>query len=136
MVHGHQGDLFSDILINLSQFIVRYFWRNMQLLGVNDMTSPAKNFKKRKNLEAEYIRWITKNDQPMICGHTHRPTIPSSNEPRYFNTGSCVHPRYITGIEIENNKISLIKWSVEPRENGILHVVRGTIAKSIQIDKL
>jgi hypothetical protein len=35
-----------------------------------------------------------------------------------------VHPRSITGIEIENGAISLIKWQIATNEEGILRVVR------------
>ena len=33
----------------------------------------------------------------------------------FFNDGSCVHPRSITGIEIENGEISLIKWEISTK---------------------
>jgi len=41
-----------------------------------------------------------------------------------FNDGSCVHPRSITGIEIENGAISLIKWQIATNDDGVLHIVR------------
>jgi hypothetical protein len=31
----------------------------------------------------------------------------------YFNTGCCVNPGYLTGIEIQNGCISLVKWFVD-----------------------
>ena len=77
-----------------------------------------------------------------IAGHTHRPVFSNlsltekwllhlgigtpgierkSPDPAYHNTGSCVHPRCITGIEItagedQQADIKLIKWaySAEP----------------------
>lgn len=39
-----------------------------------------------------------------------------------FNDGSCVHPRCITGIEIEQNQIILVKWSVRSQENRMLWI--------------
>jgi hypothetical protein len=30
--------------------------------------------------------------------------------PPYFNTGSCVSPGYITGLEIQNGEIMPVKW--------------------------
>jgi hypothetical protein len=35
-----------------------------------------------------------------------------------------VHPRSITGIEIEHGGIPLIKWQIDTREDGVLQVVR------------
>jgi hypothetical protein len=35
-----------------------------------------------------------------------------------------VHPRSITGIEIEGGNIALIKWQIATTEDGILRVVR------------
>ena len=35
-----------------------------------------------------------------------------------------MHPRSITGIEIENGKIALIKWHIATTEDGILKVER------------
>jgi hypothetical protein len=35
-----------------------------------------------------------------------------------------VHPRSISGIEIENGTISLVKWQIATSENGTLRVVR------------
>jgi len=42
----------------------------------------------------------------------------------FFNDGSCVHPRSITGIEIENGSISLIKWQINTNDDGVLQIVR------------
>jgi hypothetical protein len=44
----------------------------------------------------------------LVAGHNHRPMFPEIGEPLYFNDGSCVHPFFITGIEIDRGKISLI----------------------------
>lgn len=128
LVHGHQGDLINDRLWRVGRFFVRYFWRNLQLLGVRDPTSPAKNFRKRLKVERRIADWVTANDQMLIAGHTHRPTFPAEGAPPYLNDGSCVHPRCITGIEIQDAEISLIKWSVTPDERGALYVTREVLA--------
>jgi UDP-2,3-diacylglucosamine pyrophosphatase LpxH len=72
----------------------------------------------------------------LIAGHTHRPVFANLSqterrflecgvglaetkatvpEPVYYNTGSCVHPRCITGLEIEYDggalAFTLVKWS-------------------------
>ena len=68
----------------------------------------------------------------VIAGHTHRPVFANLSlterrflesgigtpgvrrkekaEPVYYNTGSCVHPRCITGLEITAQNITLAKW--------------------------
>ncbi len=127
LVHGHQGDLIDDRLWWLGRFFVRNLWKHLQLLGVNDPTSPAKNFEKRRKVEKEIIEWIKAKDQIVICGHTHRSMFPDEGEPPYFNTGSCVHPRCITGIEIQNEEIVLIKWWVKPKDDGALYVEREVL---------
>jgi hypothetical protein len=35
-----------------------------------------------------------------------------------------VHPRSITGLEIENGEICLVKWQIATTEDGTLKVVR------------
>jgi len=127
LVHGHQGDLINDRLWWLGRFFVRCLWRHLQLLGVRDPTSPAKNFKKRVEVEKKIIGWVEANDQMLIAGHTHRPKFPDEGAPPYFNGGSCVHPRCITGIEIQHGEIVLIKWWVRPREDGALCVAREVL---------
>ena len=68
----------------------------------------------------------------IIAGHTHRPVYENlsltermyleshigtqgirrkrSGDRSYYNTGSCVHPRCITGLEITAGAITLVKW--------------------------
>jgi UDP-2,3-diacylglucosamine pyrophosphatase LpxH len=128
LVHGNQGDSINDRFWKLSRFLVRAVWRPLQLLGVDDPTSPAKNFGKRDALERKIEKWIKVRKQPTIFGHTHRPSFAATGEPPYFNDGSCVHPRCITGIEIDRGEIRLIKWSVTADEDGRLRVAREVLA--------
>ena len=128
IVHGHQGDLMNDSLWRLSGFFVRNFWKHLQILGVKDPTSPAKNFNKRAKVEDRITAWVEANHQMVICGHTHRSMFPRVGGPLYFNTGSCVHPRCITGIEIENGEISLTKWWFAPNDDGMLCIQREILA--------
>ncbi len=129
VVHGHQGDLLNDTLCPLTRTLVRYVWRPLELyLGYNDPTDPAKNFKKKRDTEKRIIKWVKAKKQMVIAGHTHRPMFPDVNEPLYFNDGSCVHPRCITGIEIQNGEICLVKWSIRSNDNRILYVDREVIA--------
>jgi hypothetical protein len=78
-----------------------------------------------------------KHDLLLITGHTHKPvfasglysdhpnntvnetkiavaTVESKVKPSYFNSGCCCYnDGNITGIEIADGKISLIKWQLE-----------------------
>jgi UDP-2,3-diacylglucosamine pyrophosphatase LpxH len=134
LTHGHQGDLLNDEWWWVGRFVVRDIWKVFQLVGARDPTSPAKNFKKRVKLEKEIVEWVNGNLGKvglLIVGHTHRPYLPGEKEPPYCNTGSCVHPRCITGIEIENGEIRLIKWfiDVNPVTGGTLFVNKELLGK-------
>ncbi|WP_299118666.1 metallophosphoesterase [uncultured Tenacibaculum sp.] len=123
LLHGHQADWFNYNFWKLSRFLVKILWRPLQLIGIDDPTSPAKNFKELIKVESRLEEWIQKNNNQMIVtGHTHRPRFPSPNELPHFNDGSCVHPRCITGLEIENQQITLIKWHVITNEDGIMQI--------------
>jgi UDP-2,3-diacylglucosamine pyrophosphatase LpxH len=127
LTHGHQGDLLNDQWWWVGRFVVRGIWKVLQILGARDPTSPAKNFKKRVKLEEAIVEWLEGNKNRLnllIVGHTHRPYLPRTNESPYCNTGSCVHPRCITGIEIEKGEIKLVKWfiDVNSKEEGTLFV--------------
>ena len=125
LLHGHQADWFNYTFWKLSRFLVQILWRPLQLIGIDDPTSPAQNFKELIKVESRLEKWIKNNNNQMIVtGHTHRPRFPSQNEVPHFNDGSCVHPRCITGLEIENNEVTLIKWHVVTKENGTMQIIR------------
>ncbi len=125
LLHGHQADWFNYTFWRLSKFLVRVLWRPLQLIGIKDPTSPAQNFKELIKVEHRLEKWIKENNNQMIVtGHTHRPRFPSHDELPHFNDGSCVHPRCITGLELENNEITLVKWHVITNENGTMQIVR------------
>lgn len=124
LAHGHQGDLLNDTLWPLARFLVRYVWRPMELIGFLDPTGSGRPRKAKERIEKKLVSYAREHHRILIAGHTHRPVFSKPEEGLYFNTGSCVHPRCITCIEIENNEISLIKWSVRAREDRILRVER------------
>jgi UDP-2,3-diacylglucosamine pyrophosphatase LpxH len=128
LVHGHQVDFFNSTLWRLARFLVRYVWRPLESLGVNDPTSAAKNYTKRKKTEERLIEWISEKGRMLVAGHTHRPTFPRPGEPPYFNDGSCIHPGCITAIEIAGGSIALVKWCVKVRADGTLYAGRDVIA--------
>ena len=110
LVHGHQVDLLSGTFWRLSQFLVRHIWRHIERIGITDPTGAAKNYSVSKRIEKKLKKWSIKNNTILIAGHTHRPIFPKKGESLYFNDGSCVHPNGITSLEIENGKITLVKW--------------------------
>ncbi len=124
LVHGHQADYMNYLFWWFHRFLVRYVWKPLQLIGINDPTSPAKNYKGLIKVEKRMKKWILKNDnQSVIFGHTHRPRFPKAIDIPMFNTGSCVHPDSIIGIEIENMQISLIKWEDDVNTQKTIKVV-------------
>lgn len=128
LIHGHQADFFNYVLWKWSRFLVRFLWKPLQIIGISDPTSPAKNNKELIRVEKKLKKWIiANNNQMVIAGHTHRPRFPSPGELPYFNDGSCVHPRSITGIEIENLEISLIKWHTISQKDGTLKIIRTVL---------
>ena len=64
----------------------------------------------------------------LIAGHTHRPMFAEDGAPLYFNTGSAVHPRCITALEINYGQIQLVKWFINTRLDGTLFIDRKILA--------
>ena len=125
LAHGHQADWWNYSFWRWGRFLVRVLWKPLQVWGIADPTSPAKNYTELRKVERRLKKWILANNLLVtVVGHTHRPRFPEPGQIPLFNDGSCVHPRSITGIEIENGKISLIKWQIATTEDGTLRVVR------------
>jgi UDP-2,3-diacylglucosamine pyrophosphatase LpxH len=112
----------------LSRFLVRHLWRPLELLGVNDPTSAAKNYKRKASVENKLINWVRLEKHMLIAGHTHRPSFPEIGDLPYFNDGSCIHPYGITSMEITDGHITLAEWSIKTKMDGTLFVDRGIIA--------
>lgn len=134
LLHGHQADFFNCRLWRVSRFLVRYIWKPLEAVGVSDPTSAAKNNTKKKRLEKILTEWACRERKLVIAGHTHRPMLGTRESP-YFNTGSCVHPRCITAIEIENRCMKLVKWTLRTRQNRTLYVAREELAGPVCIDE-
>lgn len=120
VVHGHQGDFINDHLWRITKYVNRHFWHYLHIVGFTNPASPSKNLHKRHKIEKNYSKWIKENQKMLIVGHTHRPKFPSGTDEPYFNTGSCIYPRNITGIEIAEDQISLVDWRIRPDEEGKL----------------
>ena len=124
--HGHQADFKCDHLLVLSRLLVRHFWTRFKLLGIvapfdSQSSMPPMGIVERqtiegsmvhykKKVERRIVEWLIPRRQIVICGHTHRPMCAGYGAP-YFNAGGCVYDGYITGLEIEEGEIRLIRWS-------------------------
>lgn len=134
LIHGHQADPLNSTFWKLSRFLVRYVWKPLEKLGILDPTSAAKNYTKKKRSEEILAKWARENRHLLIAGHTHHPMTGTKESP-YFNTGSCVHPGGITGIEIENRCMTLVKWKLAVREDMSLYAAREQLGETICVDE-
>lgn len=126
LTHGHQADFLNSTLAPLSGFLVRWFWKPLERLGVQDPTSAARNYTRKRSTEKRLAQWARQNQKILITGHTHRPMIGSPASP-YFNTGSCVHPESITCIEVSCNALTLVRWQLDTKEDQTLYVKREVL---------
>lgn len=135
LTHGHQAGMMNSTFWKVSRFLVRYLWKNLELLGVPDPTSAAKNNKRKERTERQLADWAAAHNIILIAGHTHRPMTGSRESP-FFNTGSCVHPTGITGIEIDHRCITLVKWSLGTRSDQTVYVKREELGERICLSTL
>ena len=135
LLHGHQGEILNDMLWPLARFLVRYVWRSLELVGVLDPTRAGRSHRVKDRIENRLDTYAREHNQLLIAGHTHRPFFSEPGNGHYFNDGSCVHPRCITCIEIEDDKISLVKWAVAAREDRSLYVARTVLEGPEEIDR-
>jgi len=114
-----------------------------------------------RHLFAEETAKSSQSPFVVVAGHTHRPVFAGlslterrlleggargmpgiarkdASEPSYYNTGACVLPRCITGIEITTRRdvggricprLELVKWAVQPAspENPTLAISRTVL---------
>ena len=133
ITHGHQGSILNDILWPLARFLVRYVWKPLEQIGFIEpkySQGPVADIKKLNNKLSQFSKYENKI---LICGHTHKPRFPKPEESSYFNSGSCVNTGYLTGIEIENKEISLVKWQVSIKADRSLYVGREVIKGPVKI---
>lgn len=128
LLHGHQADFINNDLWWVTRFLVRYLWRPLNIFGIKNPTRAAKNYNIKISVDNALSEWVIRENKMLIAGHTHKPMFPETGDVPYFNSGSCVHPRCITGIEIVNGYIMLIKWSYKTRYDGTLYIGRDILA--------
>lgn len=149
LTHGHQGDLMSDNN-SFSTWLVAHVWMPLQRFLRININSASKDFSLRNLHNKMMYEWSSQQKNLLlITGHTHSPVFASgryfnhpSNKidithennlliPGYFNTGCCCFDDGdITGIEITDGFIRLIKWYDEE------HGSKKKVLEEIVIDKL
>jgi UDP-2,3-diacylglucosamine pyrophosphatase LpxH len=130
VTHGHQADATADQMHIISRLLVRRVWKRLLLLGVKEVHRPAPPEPRAPGLwdrimewlRAEFvdrlIEWAEENRRILICGHTHRPALAQVGAAPYFNTGNCVDPGVITGLEITHGAISQVRWVARSAADG------------------
>ncbi|MCG6538115.1 MAG: hypothetical protein L7F78_26230, partial [Syntrophales bacterium LBB04] len=146
LIHGHQADpKCTGEIASVSKFFVHSFWAEFQRLGAKDPTRAANNPGLCNEVDEHLHEWANHNDKgitTIIAGHTHRAVfedlsiterryleskvkteiikIKNEQDTSYFNTGSCVHPYGITGLEIclgDTLKLMLVEWQYSIARN-------------------
>lgn len=134
LTHGHQADVMNSTLWKFTRFLVRYIWKPLERAGFLDPTSAAKNNTKKEKVEQRLLSWARKQSCILVTGHTHRPTLDEKGLTPYLNTGSCVHPRCITAIELKGRAFSLVKWTYCIRPDFSVYVCRDVLAGPVVFD--
>lgn len=129
LTHGHQGDKMSDNNA-FSTWLVAHIWAPIQRFLAINVNTPANDFYLRDKHNRLMYEWSShKRNTLLITGHTHKPVFASGKytsvdthaittidhtenlKPTYFNSGCCCYnDGDITGIEIADGFIRLVKW--------------------------
>ena len=81
LIHGHQGNLESDRYAWLSKIFVRYIWRNIQRIFKIPLTTPSNDLSLRSKHDRAMYNWAkSKENQILICGHTHQAVFQSKTQ--------------------------------------------------------
>ena len=123
VTHGHQADFERDPGLTFSRLGVRHIWRALQkrghlcnpdwtelLHGPSWLGRTLARGMLNRNVVVEE-RLTSWRGPGLLCGHTHVARFAAPGEPPYFNTGCCIIPGQITGIELQNDQLSLVKWT-------------------------
>ena len=82
MFHGYQGDFINDKIWKVSRWLVRYLWKPLEIRGVNDPTSAAKElYQGAKNRRRIYSVQLSEK-MYSYCG-SHPQAHSSQNRLRY-----------------------------------------------------
>jgi UDP-2,3-diacylglucosamine pyrophosphatase LpxH len=149
-VHGHQADMLSDRLRPLGRTLVKRIIDPLLKNGMLSFSESGDNghlFNRplpkwvssyikysQHKIEKRITSWVNQKQQMLICGHTHRFVSSSLRDVPYFNTGSCLAPGLLTGIEIVNGNINQINWVVKkPSTGGALIIKRELVAQPLDL---
>lgn len=126
-LHGHQGDFWNDTLAPVSAFLVRYIWGPLETIGMKNPGERSMYQKARSRQEKRLMDWADKRKVGLIAGHTHQPCFPHEASQFYYNCGCGVKNGYLTALEFDKEKASLVKWQVVPDSYGMLMVKREVL---------
>jgi UDP-2,3-diacylglucosamine pyrophosphatase LpxH len=136
VTHGHQAAPDADRRWSFNRWTARAVWKWLQQIGFlpwQHLNAPEPGLPEphylialpnwigyrllhpARNVEQTIRAWAAARQRWVICGHTHLVACPRPGETPYFNTGSCVNPGFLTGVEIANGQAQLVMWS---EENG------------------
>jgi predicted phosphodiesterase len=154
LTHGHQGDKMSDNN-SFSTWMVAHVWRPVQRYLEINVNTPAKDYLLRDKHNILMYEWSShKENLLLITGHTHKPVFASGRysdhesnkigilskdekpklKPSYFNSGCCCYnDGDITGIEVADGKISLIKWHLENNTSARV-VLEEALLQQVVVD--
>ena len=99
-----------------------------------DPTSAAKNYSHKDLIEKRLTDFALPTGIPLITGHTHKPRL-NPSDLSYMNTGSCVHPRCITCMELTGSQLTLVKWTCDTRKDRTLFVSREVLSHATLWEK-
>lgn len=133
ITHGHQADSLNSTFWRLSRFLIRYVWKPLEMYGISNPISAANNYEIKEKTERRLNQWAVSNETLLICGHTHRAVMGNRLSP-YFNSGCCLYPGSITALEIENRKISLVKWKFGINKEYRICISKEALSEAISID--
>lgn len=125
VTHGHQGDFTNEQLWYLNKLVHRYGGKFVHAFRKREGVSAVRKAYIRSIVERNYRKWIKKHRVMLICGHTHSYSFPRPENPPYFNTGCCIAPANITGLEITAGKIQLVSWVIDPEGKSSREIIGG-----------
>ncbi len=76
LVHGHQGEFWSDRHGNKARWLVRTFWRPYKRLSRTPSSTPATDNRLRRRHNVAMYLWARRHPGlALIAGHTHKPVF-------------------------------------------------------------
>jgi UDP-2,3-diacylglucosamine pyrophosphatase LpxH len=127
VAHGHQADIKSHQLYKMSRLVIRYIWKNIQLLGLFRHKHHISRGLAQRPIENRLVAWVRSQRKVLICAHTHQPRSTVDAAVPYFNTGCCITLGELTGLEIQSGDILLVKWTLQ-KHGSIQRIQRELIA--------